>query len=346
MTHLDLRHNELNEVINLDQLPALRHLDLSQNYLKQISFPPASGTLQYLQLADNQLCTFDIGPIHRLKYLDIDRNTIPEIANIATHTSLEVLSWREQRLSTDQSGASIHYQQCHNVRELYLSGNILRTFAPDKHLLSLQHLELASTGLQSLSEDFGLKCPNVQVLNLNFNAVTELRPLLGVVKLQKLHLAENRVSRLRRTASVFDRIGLELTEIDLRQNPLTLGYYTSQQQSANVAEKGLIVAGKSSTAPRVEDDVLEGMEKCAAYLLPRIDQGIDDAAQNRLDEDTSTRRRVYEMLVSLRCKNLQRLDGVSLDRRKIASKDGVWERLRELGVITYKTKDGALELEA
>ncbi|KAL9583864.1 MAG: hypothetical protein Q9212_002462 [Teloschistes hypoglaucus] len=346
LTHLDLRHNQLNEVINLDQLPALRHLDLSQNYLKQISFPPASGTLQHLQLADNQLCTLDIGPIHRLKYLDIDRNTIPEIANIATHTSLGVLSWREQRLSVDQSGASIHYEQCHNVRELYLSGNILRTFAPDKHLLSLQHLELASTGLQSLSGDFGLKCPNVQVLNLNFNAVTELRPLLGIVKLQKLYLAGNRVSRLRRTASVFDRIGLELTEIDLRQNPLTLGYYNSQQQSANVAEKGLIVAGKNSTAPRVEDDLLEGMEKCAAYLLPRIDPTVDDAAQNRLDEDTSTRRRVYEMLISLRCKNLQRLDGVSLDRRKIASRDGVWERLRELGVITYKTKDGALELQA
>ncbi|KAL8641631.1 MAG: hypothetical protein Q9228_001580 [Teloschistes exilis] len=346
LTHLDLRHNKLNEIINLDQLPALRHLDLSQNYLKQISFPPASGTLQHLQLADNQLCTLDIGPIHRLKYLDIDRNTIPEIANIATHPSLEVLSWREQRLSMDQSGMSIHYQQCHNVRELYLSGNILRTFAPDKHLLSLQHLELASTGLQCLSEDFGLKCPNVRNLNLNFNAVTELRPLLGIVKLQKLYLAGNRVSRLRRTASVFDRIGPELTEIDLRQNPLTLGYYTPQQQPANVAEKGLIVAGKNSTAPRGEDDVFEAMEKCAAYLLPPIDQGVDDAAQNRLDEDTSTRRRVYEMLVSLRCKNLQRLDGVSLDRRKIASKDGVWERLRELGVITYKTKDGALELEA
>ncbi|KAI4259207.1 MAG: hypothetical protein LQ352_000881 [Teloschistes flavicans] len=345
LTHLDLRHNKLNEVVNLDQLPLLRHLDLSQNYLQQISFPPISGSLEHLQLADNQLCTLDIGPIHRLKYLDIDRNTIQKIANVASHTCLEVLSWREQGLSMDQSEARIHYQQCHNVRELYLSGNILRVFAPNKHLLSLQHLELASTGLQSLSEDFGVKCPNVRVLNLNFNAVTELRPLLGIVNLQKLYLAENRVSRLRRTASVFDRIGLELAVIDLRQNPLTLGYYTSQQKSGTVTEQRLTIAGKTSTAPGVDDDAFEGMEKCASYLLLPIDQGVDDAAQNRLDEDTSTRRRVYEMLISLRCRNLQILDGVTLDRRKIASRDGVWERLRQLGVITNKIKDGALELE-
>ncbi|KAL8693720.1 MAG: hypothetical protein Q9218_001521 [Villophora microphyllina] len=345
LTHLDISHNELEDITGLDQLPALRHLDLSENRLQRISFPLGCRSIQHLQLANNRLRTFDVGLTSNLQYLDIDNNSIRDIANIASHTRLEILSWREQRLDVEAPEATVDYQQCVGIRELYLSSNVLRTFAPEAHLLNLQHLELASTGLQSLSEDFGLKCPNVQVLNLNFNAMTELRPLLGVVKLQKLYLAENRISRLRRTASVFDRIGRELTEVDLRHNPLTLGYYTSQKVQGRATEQQLTVACKKSNADIVEDGHPVDSKREAAYLLPPIDQSVDDTARNRLDEDTKMRRRVYEMLITLRCKNLRRLDGLALDRRKITSRDGVWERLRELGVITEKVKDGALELE-
>lgn len=344
MIELDLRHNQLVEVTHLNDLPALKRLDLSENDLEVLDFPEGSESLQDLRVADNRLAALDIGRLPGLQSLDIDNNSITSIDNLASHTNLQILSSREQGPNCDQPDASVQYQHCRNVRELYLSGNTLRTFAPSVHLLDLRHLELASSGLQSLPEDFGIKCSNLRSLNLNFNALTELRPLLGLVKLEKLFLAGNRISRLRRTASVLDRIGHELVEIDFRQNPLTLGFYVPQKRQF-FEEQQLIISRQKLNPPKVEDEESNDLKDCTTYNLPWVEPSAEDAARQRLDEDTKIRRRVYEMLTALRCKNLRRLDGLCLDRRKVASKDGVWERLRELGVLTSKGKGDAIELE-
>ena len=332
-------------MVHLEDLPSLECFDMSGNKLETLSFADGMRNLQDLQLADNQLQTLDIGRLPRLRSLNIDRNAVHMISNIRAHVCLDVLSWREQRLDPECLETRIQYQQCLGVRDLFLSGNTIRTFAPDDDLLNLQHLELASTGLQSLSDDFGLKCPNLRVLNLNFNALTELRPLLGVVRLEKLYLAENRISRLRRTANVFACVGQELGVIDLRQNPLTLGYYIIQQQHRPTAERQLTLSNRLEGSQVVRHKDGDETDVGAAYLLPRMNKAADDTARQTLDEDTKVRKRVYELLVSLRCPKLEKLDGLSLDRKKIASKDGVWERLRELGVVTNKSKDGAWELE-
>lgn len=296
-------------------------------------------SLQDLKLARNQLNTVDIGQLPSLRVLDVDQNSITSINNIESHKRLEVLSWREQRIET-----ALRYQQCRNVRELYLSGNSLPNFAPDTHLLNLQRLELASTGLQSLADDFGIMCPNIRELNLNFNALSEIRPLLGVVGLEKLYLTGNRICRLRRTASVLDRIGPELTELDLRQNLLTLGYYTSQPQPQDSTEQRLVIPSETRSICDPDDAANEMLERRMSYMLPGLEQGADETARQRLDDDTKIRRRVYELLVMLKCRNLKRLDGLSIDKRKVISKDGVWERLAELGVVTSKAID-ACELE-
>ncbi|KAL8788002.1 MAG: hypothetical protein Q9213_001894 [Squamulea squamosa] len=345
LTDLDLRQNQLVEVVHLDRLPNLKHLDLSENVLEVLDLQQGSRSLQVLRLGTNHLNTLDIGQLPSLQFLDIDKNSISDIDNLASHTSLGTLSWREQCPGSDWPGASLQYQQCQNVRELYLSGNTLRTFAPSIHLLDLRHLELASTGLQHLPEDFGIKCSNLRSLNLNFNALTELRPLLGLNKLEKLHLAGNRISRLRRTASVLDHIGHELAEIDFRQNPLTMGFYMPQCQKQDGNEQQLIVPRQQCNPREVDGEVSNDYKECMNYIVPWADQGVDEAARQRLDEDTKIRRRVYEMLIALRCKNLRKLDGLCLDRRKVATKDGVWERLMELGVLTSKGQGDVIELE-
>lgn len=298
------------------------------------------ASLQELKLARNQLKTLDVSQLPSLRVLDIDQNSIRSINNIESHQRLEVLSWREQHIET-----AVQYQECRNVRELNLSGNSLSTFTPIAHLLNLQHLELASTGLHSLADDFGIKCPNIRELNLNFNALSEIRPLLGVVGLKRLYLTGNRITRLRRTASVLERIGPELTELDLRQNLLTLGYYTSQQQPRYSVEQRLIIPSEIRDPFDSDDDVNELLEKRMSYMLPEMEQAADEWARQRLDEDTDIRRRVYELLVVLNCGNLRRLDGLSIDRRKVISKDGVWDRLKELGIVACKAMD-ACELEA
>ncbi|KAI4272370.1 MAG: hypothetical protein LQ337_005342 [Flavoplaca oasis] len=343
LTDLDLERNHLSEVTHLNDLPALKRLNLSENVIEKLDLSEGSGSLETLRVANNCLDAFDIGRLPCLQYLNVDNNVITRIDGLTSHTTLQTLSWREQDLKPDMPESNIQYEHCRNVRELYLSGNSLRTFAPSVYLLDLRHLELASTGLEYLPEDFGIKCSNLRSLNLNFNALSELRPLVGLVKLEKLHLAGNRIARLRRTASVFGRIGHGLAEIDLRQNPLTVGFYIPQNQPLR-KEQQLIISHQRTKSQNLDDEG-EGSKDGSTYTLPWVEQGADAAARQRFDDETKIRRKVYEMLIAVRCKKLTRLDGLCLDRRKVASKDGVWERLRDLGVLTNTGKGDAIELE-
>ena len=154
------------------------------------------------------------------------------------------------------------------------------------------------------------------------------------MKLQKLFLAGNRVTRLRRTAAVLDRLGGELLEVDLRSNPLTVGFYTPQEKDTRM------VRSESYHSPpaindNVEDDLARSVE---AHRLPELDKAVDEASRQRLDEDTKLRRRVYEMLIMNACRKVQRLDGLEADRREVGRRDGVWERLVEVGVLREKER--------
>ena len=230
-------------------------------------------------------------------------------------------------------------------------------------------LELASTGLQTLPDDFGLHCANLRTLNLNYNALRDLRPLLGIARLQRLYLAGNRVERLRRTASVLQHVGRGLEEVDLRGNPLTVGFYTPQQQQQqkieNNQERGVVLsstssASTSSSSPSdthgtgtnshthsdddEDDDEDENTDqpttrtrRALNFLLPHLDKETDRRARERLDEDTKLRRRVYEMLLVSACPALRILDGIAgVQREEIVQRDGVWDRLVELGVLKPK----------
>ncbi len=186
-----------------------------------------------------------------------------------------------------------------------------------------------------------MQAPNLRSLNLNYNALKDLRPLLGMLRLQKVYLAGNRISRLRRTAAVFERIGKELVEADLRSNPLTVGFYTPQPHSRNSStsdqQLALHPSSYSSASPSDDDD--HTPDPAPQHLLPPLSKAADTASRERLDEDTKLRRRVYEMLVVCGCKRLKVLDGLEVDRGGVVRKDGVWERLREVGVLRVRGQE-------
>ena len=282
--------------------------------------------LETLDIAENNLESLQVGLLPELQHLNIDGNAIDHIADIQDLNSLRHLSWREQRCKVP-----LQYQACHETHHLYLSGNTLPSFVPKSHFLNLQTLELASTGLQELPTDFGIKCPNLRILNLNYNALRDISPLLGITKLQCLYVAGNRVCRLRRTVAVLDRLSFRLLETDLRNNPLTVGFYIPHQQ--NGSEKRMIVQGKYRTLMGDENEsVKEGIQ----YVLPASDREADSISRERLDEETKLRRRVYEMLIVHACKKLQRLDGLEVERGEVGRQDGVWGRLVELGILRHK----------
>ena len=285
--------------------------------------------MRTLNVSNNYLSSLDLAELPNLRTLNLDNNSIASVESLSHLKTLETLSWREQTLDSAYGYSEIQYRHCHEIRNLFFSGNRLSTFAPSSPFLNLHHLELASTGLQALSSDFGMKCPNLRVLNVNYNAIRDLQPLLGIVKLQKLFLAGNRLSRLRRTITLLQRFGKTLVEIDLRDNPLTVGFYTPQQSAK---ENPCVALSKHNN--HIDGDGSESeAERIQAFRLPALNNEMDNILRERLDEDTKLRRRVHELLIVHSCPLLKRLDGLNVAMKVVKKRDGVWERLAELGVI-------------
>ncbi|KAL9104801.1 MAG: hypothetical protein Q9163_000299 [Psora crenata] len=327
LTDLDVAGNGVVRMSNIERLPALKSLNLRDNGLEAFSLCSRLRSLETLNLADNKLKSIDVCAMPALRILIIDRNAIRRVDSLKWIGNLQLFSWREQRCEP-----GLEYQSCQEAHSLCFSSNVLTTFGPPTPFLNLRVLELASTGLQTLRADFGSKCPNLRMANFNYNALSNLEPLLGIAKLERLYLAGNRISRLRRTTAVLNALGKELVEVDLRNNPLTVGFYTPQD--CIYVERRMVVQDRGRVMAELDDEYVS--EGTKAYLLPPLDKDADNASRQRLDEDTKLRRRVYEMLTINACKNLERLDGLGVGRKAVGQKDGVWDRLVELGVLKAK----------
>ena len=297
-----------------------------------------------IDVSNNKLSDLVLANVPNLQTLNLDHNCIARIKFLSDHQTLQTLYWRSQVLPTDCPFSEVQYQACRNITNLYVSGNRISTFAPSSVFLNLCTLELASTGVQKLSKDFGLQCPNLRLLNLNFNAISDLQPLLGIRRLKELYLAGNRISRLRATAGTLKRLGSEFSELDLRMNPLSVGFYTPSPQSGCASsEKQLIIRSPDEpTLLELSDTDSEARSKTQGtqYLLSPLDREYDASARDRLDDDTKLRRRVYEMLLLTSCKSLERLDGLEIDKEAFRRYDAAWDQLKHLGVLRDKESSG------
>jgi hypothetical protein len=171
-------------------------------------------------------------------------------------------------------------------------------------------------GLMELPDTFGQTTPNVRSINLNFNSIQDLRPLLNIKRLDELLVAGNKLARLRTNLAVLGKL-TTLSKVDIRDNPLTLRFYppTSEKRVMSLRQKTSY------------DDATD------RFVLPDGDAEADQQYLQRLDFETRLRRRVQEIMLSTQCRNLRELDGLPFDRSRILKKDDIWDRLLFLGVI-------------
>jgi hypothetical protein len=238
---------------------------------------------------------------------------------------IDILSMRKQDLRHAKAQQLTIFNQRLSARSLFLSSNIIPSLDLPNSYHSIQNLEMASCGLQELPNDFGLKFSNLRTLNMSFNAITDIRPLLNITRLEKLFVSGNRIARLRKTVAVLARMP-HLRKTDLRDNPVTHGFYTP----ISVAKNSV------STVTDDEEPLSEAqlqLQIAMSHCLPNADHATDTEHLARLDEDTKLRRRVYEILLSNGCKTLSTLDGLSFAKDRALIRDGVWERLLKLGVV-------------
>jgi protein NUD1 len=316
LSDLDLNGNRIRDVQNLHVLNSLSSLNLEDNDICMIETSTSQEllALKYLKLSGNNLESIDVSKYPNLRLLYLDGNRLGNVTGLSRTKHLDSLSMREQ-----QEGSVINHSflsEAFEVRKLFLSGNFLGTFEPPIDFLNLQYLELANCGLESLPVDFGQIFPNTRVLNLNFNALKDIRPLLGIVRLKKVHLAGNRILKLRTTTNVLAQFPT-LTRVDLRSNPLTQGFY------APVVETRLTHREGAET-----DDIF-----CEPFTLGNADMEKDKKYTSRLDMETRMLRRVYEMLVLGRSERLNFLDGLPVDISITVAKDKICEALIRAGIV-------------
>ncbi|TPX08879.1 uncharacterized protein E0L32_009697 [Thyridium curvatum] len=320
LTELDLEGNQLTEVLNLDQLPCLSSLNLQNNKLESLftELNQHLNSLRVLKVSDNHLRSLDVSGMPLLHVLYADRNRLVTMEGFPGTPRLDSLSLREQLGSTSLDVSSVYYA-C-EVRKLYLSGNLLKKFEPPTEFLNLQLLELANCGLESLPEDFGQLMPNLRKLNLNFNAMADLKCLRNIPRLKRLFAAGNRLGSALSTVEVLAEFPF-LAEADFRDNPITQGFYSPLQVVASVDRQ------------------------CAVdpFLLPDADVERDQAYCSRLDLGTGMRRRIYEQVYGESCLRLKKLDGLPARKDIAQVRDSVWMALVMRGVVPGE--DGTL-LEA
>lgn len=291
-------------------------------------FPLWDGTadrcksLRSLRLNRNSMAMLDAdGHFPKLETLYVDNNCLMHISGLERLRYLRTLSARDQLLTNDSHAAecvSNLMQNC-EVRNLYLSLNVTPSLEMSQHLLNLQRLELASMGLKELPSDFGQLTPNIRSVNLNFNSLKDLRPLLNIKRLNEVLLAGNKLERLRANVLVLGKLNT-LTKLDWRDNPLTLRFYASTSENR-------IMSLRRKPADEQHTD---------RFVLPPNDAEADEQHLSRLDFETRIRRRVTEMMLANLCGCLKELDGLRFDKARVLVKDEIWERMLELGVIQRK----------
>ncbi len=328
LTSLDLSQNDVSTIANLDSLSSLKELILDGNDLPEgLTVAHSMPQLTSLSMKDCKCRRLDVSKFPALTHLLVDDNHLTTIDGLSELKNLQVLSMKRQDLPKGEQLSL--FDRPFDTRVLRLSGTPIPSIHMTASFLSIQHLEMADVGLQELPADFGLRMPNLRTLNLNFNNLKDIRPLLNIHNLKQLTVCGNRLHRLRKSVATLAKM-TSLQTLDLRENPLTQGFYPTL---ASTLSKSTCLVRQSVDQVPEDEDEKAAMFESARYRYPAADAGQNSQYRSRLDEDTRLRRRVHEMLMAYSCHSLSELDGLKMDRLSAVARDTVWHRLVELGVV-------------
>lgn len=340
---LDLCGNQIFHIEGLETLARLETLKLDGNHLAHsLGQYSTMAHLKHLSMRDCGLRQLAVAKMPMLRQLLLDQNRLTTVIGIEHCKHLDILSLRCQALETKGQRLKILESTSH-ARTIRLSGSKLPSLDLPSSLLSLQHLELASAGLQHLPDDFGLKLPNLISLNLNFNALKDIRPLLNSQKLEHLSVCGNRLDRLRKSIATLSKIPT-LQHLDLRDNLLTQGFYAPITSSPAATIQTSIVRHNlpATSAAEVQDEdcVHEEIESAKYILPPQSSRENDHVHHDRLDDSTKLRRRVCYLMLGHSCPKLRNVDGMRFEKKDAMVKDRIWERLVELGIMKRSGRVG------
>lgn len=287
VVELDLSENAIKDIQGLQEMSSLHALKLDKN---PIGWPLAIDTtmpqLRHLSLRSCGTHCLDVRLTPNLRTLDVDDNHLHSITGLSGLRKLELLSMCGQTLNNSERLRI--FEEPIEAQTIRLSRNIITDLQLDHPLLSVKHLELCDVGLATLPPNFGIQLANLRTLDISYNGVRDIRPLAPLSELQSLTLVGCRVERLRKTMATLGKLE-KLQKLDMKNNPLTQGFYGPEGSEDKVYKSKL----DEDTAIRRRT-----YELCAAYSCVQLGFILDGM---ELDHKASTvRDYVWERLVELK----------------------------------------------
>ncbi|KAG5362318.1 Septation initiation network scaffold protein [Yarrowia sp. C11] len=240
MEQLYLNHNELVAVYGVETLHNLLILGLNNNYLTRFKPGAPLATvngiavgisklslannverprLRRLMVSGNKLVDLDISLCSRLMVCKAEHNQLDRVKGIEHCPELITLSLGGQRVPIG------NLDSANDVRDLLLVGTKIVDFPLCTPFMNLNRLDLSNCNLKSLPANFACLCMNVRVLNLNFNEIEDLTPLMVIPKLTHLFLVGNRIPKDSKSLRMLiSELGF-LRALDTRNNPETEEFY-------------------------------------------------------------------------------------------------------------------------
>ena len=185
LMYLSANENKLQVIDNINNLVNLEYLSLSVNELKQINISKLLK-LKYLQLKSNLLEKITINKTNQLlQYIDLSFNNINSLSILGECTSLKNLILDNNKLTTINFGDN-------------KNGNInITNFTNNNKFKNIELLDLSFNLINDVK--FLIFFKNLQKLNISFNNIDNLIDLLSLLKhfnqLKELNLIENEFNK-------------------------------------------------------------------------------------------------------------------------------------------------------
>ena len=188
---------DMNKVTSLDGIgdcSALRTLSASSNSIGSVKALSGCAEIEKLTLYRNHISDLNgLANLRWLQHLDLGRNVLRSIDGLGECPFLQTLILYENQIEDLKPGAL----QAPMLRELWLSGNPLKSLDFVQWLPSLEHLHVSDAQIYDATP---LKtCGLLQTLDLSFNSVAELVDLAALAScplMQVLRLNDNPVATL------------------------------------------------------------------------------------------------------------------------------------------------------
>jgi len=192
------RNNNIRDISTLDDLISLEILDLSENDLGYSSESPNfeglinAHNLRELYLNDNNLASISdlAGKNLPLEILHLHNNILTDITPIGAYTTIEELVLYNNNISNidDLSGML-------NLSEIDLSENLITDFTD---LLTMPNLEFVylDNNLITFIPDMSTSLPNLRILDLESNFITDSSGIEGHQNIRELILRNNGMEEL------------------------------------------------------------------------------------------------------------------------------------------------------